>query len=504
MALRDHEPIILENFNGLWQKGDIYRVPQDHFTDCENIRFVGSGSFASRYGLGLSQNVATPLTQIVRVYNYVTQDKNTLLVLNYDGTNGKIYHVVDSTTVFGPLLTIAGMKDFGFAPYAGRAYITPFSSFTTGGITIEKGLQNQFLYVYKGDGTAARKVAGTAPVGTLTVGNGAVGFTDPGFKVFAVIYETDTGYLTAPAAFATFTTGALLSVNFSTIPIGGATVVKRHIVATKTIIGYNGNTTGYTFYYLPNGTINDNVAVALNNISFYDADLLEEASHLLDNYAEIPAGVGLCFYHDRLCIYTTFTDISTIKVSSPGEPEAFSSIDGILVVPPDGNPITNAQEFRDILYVMKKSKTVSYVDNDDYPSTWTTPTVVDQGLGTSVHGIATVADSGAASINHLIVATMKGIMIFNGIYVLPELSWKISKFWLDLDKNNYRLIQLLNDTVNQILYCGLPNYKLLIGDYANGLDPKEIRWAPWKFDIKVSTIGLTESTKLIIGSEGRL
>jgi len=28
----------------------------------------------------------------------------------------------------------------------------------------------------------------------------------------------------------------------------------------------------------------------LNNISFYDADLLDDASHLIDNYSTIPAG----------------------------------------------------------------------------------------------------------------------------------------------------------------------------------------------------------------------
>src|SRR4030095_6655087 len=160
--MRDHEPIVLEEFNGLWKRGDEDSVPDDHFSDCDNISFIESG-FETRPGL------ATLLAKgnVLRIYNYVMQDEgDTLLLLD---TNGDIYHATNYdgtsfTNLFGPILSIPTMTDFGFYPYKGRAYITPFTTFTKAtGEKYQKGIPGEFLYVYKGDGTAARKAAGAPP-----------------------------------------------------------------------------------------------------------------------------------------------------------------------------------------------------------------------------------------------------------------------------------------------------------------------------------------------------
>lgn len=500
----EHLALSIEEFKGLFDQGDNEQVPMDHFSDCNNIDFIAVGGVKTRPGVDRHQNVAVPLGNVVRIYNYITQDKNTLLCLTYDGTTGNIYHVVDGTTVFGPILTIAGMTDFAFVPYAGRAYISPFATFTTGNIPIEKGMSGQTLYVYLGAGAAARVAGVPTPTGTLTITNGAAGNTDAGLHLFGVVFETDTGALSAPAAFDDFTTSAALSVSFSTIPVSAnPAVVKRHIVATKVITGYTGNTTGYTYYFIPNATINDNVTTTLSNISFFDADLLSDASHLLDNFQTIPAGAVLFMYHNRLVIATTFTDISIAYVSAVGEPEAINQIDGLIVVPLDGNPITNGAELRDVMYLMKRNRTLSYVDNDDIPATWPL-SVVDQALGTSVHGIATVIDSGSSTVDFLIIATQRGIVVFNGRYAMPELSWKISNRWLTQDKTLSRYIQILNDAINQNIYITLPDRTMLKGDYSDGLDPQNIRWTPWVFDFQVNSVALVNINDLIIASEGGL
>lgn len=501
VRIRGHEPFTIDKFNGLWRRGNVRSTPLDHFSDSENIIHYDDTEIGVRPGLVRFQDVASPLGNVVRMYDYITQDKHTTLQLTWDGTDGKIYHVVDSTTVFGPILTKAGMTDFAFASFAGRAYISPFSSFLTAGVYIEKGLQNEFVYVYLGAGAAARKASGSTPAGTLTVANGAAGFTDPGFKLFAVVGETDTGFLSAPFAFEDFTTSATLSVSFSTIPtFVGAQWVKRHIVATKTIVGYNGNTTGYNYYFIPNATVNDNVTTTLPNISFFDADLLEGASYLLDNFTEIPAGAVLSFYRERLVVFTTYNDISLGMVSAKGEPEAINQIDGLLIFPPDGNPVTNAQELREVLYVTKRNKTGAFSDNDDIPSSWPF-NMIDFGIGAPVHGIATVMDSGSTNIDKLIMSSYMGIVIFNGNYIEPELSWKIADLWINLDRQNFRRIQLVNNTLNKILYCTLPDRRLLTGDYKNGMDPKNIKWERWKLPVTVNTIALTEFGNLLIGAE---
>ena len=501
MAVRGHEPVEFNNLKGLWQRGDPENVPLDHLADCNNITFKGN-NIVTRPGVGISQDVVAPLENIKKIYNYPTQTANTLIILIDNAGTGEIYHFVNPTTIYGPLLSIIGMTDFSFVPYAGRGYITPFSSFTTGDINIQKGLSGQFLYVYAGDGTAARKAAGALPAGTLTVANGAAGHTDPGVHVFGVVGETNSGFLSSPTALKSFATSTALSVTFTNIPtFSGTQWTKRHIVASiviPTVI--SGNLESYQLFFIPLATINDNVTTTLSNVSFYDADLLEDASHLYDNYTEIPAGCKLSLYHDRLCLSTTFNDISLILVSHPGEPEAISQIDGLIIAPLDGNPITNHGELRDVFYVFKRTRTVAYIDNGDVPSSWPLSSV-DSSLGTCVHGIATVLDSGNSNVDYFIVTTFAGIQVFNGRYFSPELSYKIQQLWEDLDRNEFRKIQIINAPIQKLIILILPTGGLLVGNYANGLDPMKIRWVKWSFLMSVNTIAIWNIDTIIFGSE---
>lgn len=500
--MRDHNPLTIEKFNGDYDRND-ESCPIDHFENSENLRFIGD-DVTTRPGLSISQTVAAPLEDVKRIYNYPTQTANTTLVLTYDGVNGKIYHVINASTVF-LILTIAGMEDFTFVPYAGRAYISPLKNFVTGDLNIQKGMQNQFLYVYKGDGiTAARKVAGLAPAGTISISNGAAGLTDPGFKVFGVVFESDTGWLSQPKAFATFTTSATSSVSFGTVPVGamGQNIVKRHIVVTKTIAAYNGNTTGYQFFFLPGGTIPNNSDIFLNNVSWFDQDLLDDATHLLDNYIEIPAGAKLSIYHDRLCLSTTFNDISIILVSNEGEPEAINEITGLIIVPLDGNPITNHQELRDVLYVFKRTRCIAYIDNGGEPSTWKF-TVIDNALGAMLHSIATVLDSGSSTVDFLIIANYAGIYLFNGRFAGPlELSWKIAGFWDNLNRNDFRKIQMVIEPIRKLILMTTPDGNICVGDYNDGMDHKNIKWhKKWTFRNTVNCLAIVNIDEIIIGAD---
>lgn len=502
--MRGHSPNPITAFNGLWKNGNAVECPADHFTDGENFRFIGSRGCGSRFGIGPFQDVLAPLGKLLRIYNYVTQDKNTLLILKDNAGTGEIYHVVDNITVLGPILSIAGMTDFALVPYAGRAYISPFTSFGTAPNIIEKGISGEFLYVYLGDGTNARKAAGAGPGtgGNITVANNGTPGSDAGDHLFGVCFEYDTGYLSPPGYYELFASNGN-EFDFSGVPLGGTGVIARRIVMTKVITDYNGDVEGYQYFFIPLGRIPDNTSTTLSNVPCFDADLLEDASHLIDNYTEIPAGAVLGLYNERLCLATTFDDISLILVSTAGEPEAISQIDGLIVVQLDGNPITQLAELRDVLYVMKRNRTVSYVDNGDAPSSWP-PIPIDSGLGCPVHGIATVVDQGQQSIDYLIVATYRGIALFNGKYGEFELSWKIQDLWGDLDRSEFRKIQILNDTVGKLIWCAIPDGRLLLGDYNNGLTYKSMRWTVYKFDIEATTIGLVNVNTLIIGSRIRL
>ena len=498
--MRDHNPVVIEEFNGLWVRGDPETVPLDHFSQAINVQYIESG-FRTRDGIEPYQT-ATAIGNVVRIYNYVLPTGDSILTLD---SNGDIYHTISPTVTYGPILSIPAMTDFGFIAVAGRAYITPYNSTINSiGQSAEIGLEDEFLYVYRGDGVAARKAGGAPSVSAtpLVAVPGVAGFSDLGFHIFAIVFETNTGYLTAPGPL-TFATATSVSevqgYTISSIPVSPDTfVTKRHIVASKKVLGYNGDQDGYQLFFVPDGNIDDNTTTS-KVISFYDIDLLEDASHLIDNFSEIPAGVALATYNGRMILTTEFDNISLVRVSAPGEPEAFDQVDGLIIIPLDGNPVTNAQEFRDVLYIYKKTRTYACVDNEDIPSTWI-PEPVDQGIGAPVHGISQVLDSGGVNVEYLVIADFSGIMLFNGAYTRPELSWKIATFWLEIDHFEFRKIQMVNDTINQIIYLTLPDSSILSGDYSNGINPKAIKWAIWNFDIEATTIALINVNRLIIGS----
>jgi hypothetical protein len=446
---------------GLWMDG----VPPDHFAQANNIQYF-NGGFKTRDGIDLYQSLATSLGNILRIHPYRLQTGLTLLVLD---SGGNIHHVVSPTSVFNNILSIGTMTDFNTVSIAGRAYITPFFTDANG---TEKGISGQFLYVYLGAGVVARKAAGPTAAGAVVAANGAAGLTDAGVHVFGVVGETDTGYLSPPTALSNFTTSATFSVSFSSVPLfTGSFWTKRHIVASVKIIDFNGNLDGYQLFFIPNATINDNTTTTLANISFFDADLIDDASHLLDNFTEIPAGVGLTVYHGRLVLTTTFSDISIAYVSSAGEPEAINQVDGLLIVPLDGNPLTNCQVFR------------------------------DETIGAPGHGVATVLDSGGVNVDYLLVAGYNGIMLFNGSYVKPALTQKVRDFWLDINRTLFREIEIINNSISEHIYIVMPDGTVLYGDYENGLGWEDIKWSIWSFNAHVTTLEIINTVQIIIGSK---
>lgn len=521
MTTRGHEPILIDEFNGLWVRGDPESAPMDHFTDCENVKLPVSTGVETRdavdiYPVGLVANQTMP--NAVRIYTYVRQNVQSLLVLD---TLGNIYDT-GSPTPFTPILTIAGMTDFAFVNFAGRAYICPHNGVT--------GLPNEFLYVYLGNGTPARKAAGNGPElnNGFAAAVGPAGHVETGYHIFAVVYETDTGFLTKlgpvepddndpdtveDVYFAFVLVNGTNKVTLTNVPVSPSSyVVARHIVATKAIspIVWDNNLKGYQFYFVPEGKIANNVATTID-VDFYDADLLEDASHLLDLFTEIPAFVNLNLYHNRLVGVGEYGAPnvspqldksgleSVARLSYPGEPEAIDQVSGLIQTPLEGNPLTNCQEFRDILYLFKKTRTYSYADNGDDPSSWPL-VIIDQGIGASVHGVATVLDSGGVNIEYLVLIDYSGVMVFNGAYQRPELSWKVADLWKALDRSAFKVIQVLNDSLSQIIYITLPDKKMLNGYYSNGLEPTKIRWVKWRFDFEVDTIALINTNTLIIGS----
>lgn len=488
--MRGHTPIVIEEFNGLWKRGNADSVPLDHFSDCNNVQYVQSG-FKWRDGI----DTYLPVDDVKRVYTYVKQTGYAIILLDGSG------NFIDSDFPAVPFLTIPSATDFGFVSYAGHAYITPCDGDT--------GLDNEFTYIYLGAGVAARKAAGAKPTnadGALAVANSATaGSVEPGIHVFAVVYETDTGFLTAigPDTLPTLNAVGSKKAALSNIPVSpNAYVTKRHIIATKAISPtfYTGDTRGYQFFFVPDGDIADNTTTTID-VSFFDSELLQDASYLLDMFEEIPAFAGLGIYHNRMVGWAEHDNESVIRISAPGEPEAFNQVDGLVTFPLDGFPVTNVQEFRDVMYAFKQSKTNAWTDNGDVPSSWPM-TVLDQGFGAGLHSIGKILDSEGVNVDCLMIGNFSGLYLFEGTYQPQPITWKIEDLWIAYPKSTFNKIEMKVDSILKRIYIVLADGTMLLADYNNGLDPKNIRFSPWTFDPNITSICFVDVNTLVLASDG--
>lgn len=496
--MRDHTPVTTSDFLGLYDRGTDDVVPHGHQSTCNNMQFF-DGEIQSRYGTGLNY---TGITNVKQIELYKRPGEVTrLLILN---ASGQLY---DSTEIGTPILTVSGMTGFRVENFFGRAYITPVN------ISDGVGVSGSYIYVYDGTGTA-RVAAGSAPTGTLTIAASALsGIVEAGYHLYAVAYETESGFITkpGPAIYAILESDGTRKVDLSGIPTGPVGTAKRHILATKAIIVFDGNQNAHEFFFVPNGTLNDNITDTIT-VDFYDADLIESAEYLFDQYEAIPACAGLAEYKGRLVGWNE----NYIFVSKAGEPESIDALTGlVLIAPGEAGYITDCIEYRDIFYVHKKFRVTAVADNGGDPSTWAT-VALDKGLGSPIRGIIKILDAEGASIDKFLVASTRGLVLFNGLYQEPELSWKIEHIWQRINKNYFHFVHGVNDTSNHRLYIAVPLDEatscshIIYGDYSNGLDATNIRWSLWSssvwnptsilIDLQPISILGKDSTYLRIGS----
>lgn len=472
----DHDPITIREFLGIFDRGDEDSVPPGYFKDSRNVRFI-TGGVKSREGTTLDLTIAS--VKRMAVYKRIGEAQR-LLLLN---AVGELY---DSTNLVTPILSIAAMVDFSVEVMFNRAYITPHNGIT--------GLPGEKVYVYEGSGTA-RAAAGTAPTG-FTLGaadSAASGSCETGTHVFAVCYETVSGFLTAPGGFVAFSPAGAKQVDITAIPVGPASTAARQIVATKEIIDFNGDFTNQEYFIVPGGRVAGNVATTVS-VSFFDADLVSSADYLLDELSEIPAGVGLMNYRGHLCVWGEDANPSVVRVSKSGEPESHDAVEGFVTVNPgdNGGGVLNCAEYRTQLLMLKDERAYVTQDNGQSPAFWEVPSPIDSSTGTSCHGIAQVRDFGDNLLDRLFIASRSGFQLFNGTFSAAEISYPVDAIWERITETHFHTIETVIDPIAALVYCAIPldgatsPSHVLVGDYQEGLD--KFKWDLWTFPVAPTSI----------------
>jgi hypothetical protein len=440
------------------------------------------------------------------MYQFRTANNDGFIALD---ANGIVHHLTTSgvTTLLAdtPILDLSAVTpvidDFFILNFDDRAYISPTNQLEDA---------HQPLYVYLGDGTQARPAGGTHPVaadGNLTATPGGPGNVEMGIHIFNAVYETDTGFLTAPGeVFAQATFDGTTNVILSNIPVSPNPYVKFvWLTATKAIDPtlFTGNVRDYEPFFIPGARIPNGTTTYTAN--FFDSELLTSADNLFDLKDIIPAGTGMLgMYHGRMLSVGAQTPPGTtpdntggpdiVWVSNPGEPEAFNSVSGFVTLPRDGLGITQAFEYRDIMYVGKLNILYAFGDNGGDPVDWPL-SVIEGGLGVTVHGLAMTRQNESLDIEYVLLMNQSGVFNFQGLFMRPmgELTYKIQDYfngstqgtglpaWTQLDEFNLdENYQIMNDVYNQLILISIPDRtQILVGDYKMGMDPKSIRWTKW-------------------------
>jgi hypothetical protein len=470
--VRDHDPLRVTQFGGLFDRGDDEVVPVDHFQDCLNTIYPPRG-VRTRYGTLLDKTLAN----IRRTYIYrIPGQAQRLLILN---DTGDIYDSIDLTTV---ILHVDGMTDFSAVTMFGRAYISPHNGVT--------GLPGEKVYVYSGSGFA-RAAAGASPTGfNLTAANSLTsGSIEEGDHIFAVAYESDTGFITGYGGFITLSATGGKKADIANVPIGNSWVVARHIVATKTIEDFNGDFENQTYYFVPDGRIGNNTATTIT-VDFYDADLVEEASYLAEQLDEIPAGIAIENYNGRLVVGGEDSNQSTIRVSKVGETESINEIEGLANINPGdaGAGIKNLWVHRESLLISKAQRTYYVIDTGDEAAFWK-PLPSDMSVGAEPHSVGTVLDYGQTVKDIVFVGDRDGLHLYGGTFSSTPISQKIEDVWSRINHAYFHTVEIAIDPVGAYGYCAVPldaatsPSHILFFDYNNGLAADAVRWSVWNFPV---------------------
>lgn len=512
--MKDQKPLIFEGeeFEGLYARGvsgtsynPICATPIKGFTQADQVRYTPWG-LQSRPGIAnLDISAFGGISGITQILPYSTNDPTSggtvsgyLLVSQTGGSGTKVYSSNSPTpgtaiyttapTFLGDyavsLITLFGRVIFTFHDYNQGISNMPVQLYVPGD-TASRDNGNGFVNSLAGAGT---NFASSATAGNVTVGN----------HVFAVVGVTASGHisqLTVLNAGVFNIATVSRSVDATNLPVGGADVVSRWILVSRTIPNYTGNVEDYELFFVHEVT--DNVTVNVT-FDFTDESLQDSADYLWDLIPFLFAQLGMTWYANRLITWgeqygsVPAADIgpSVLRVSESGKPESFSVSHGLVSVFQDDGSfgVKNCFEYKGLLVIEKDNKSFVTRDNGGDPNTWEVD-ILDGAIGGIVYGVAKSLDTiGTTRADYAITMAKSGIYLFDGKYNEIPLTWKIERLWQQISESGDWLKFQAIDIPTAKLFLFLvnsvgefTNWYFLICDYSRGLSYQTVRWSKWFF-----------------------
>lgn len=457
--------VILKSWKGFYNRGSVDDIPQDHLSTCVNNYFDGE-DIVPRDGLGLLVTLDTGrLVKAFFVYSSdvkaVTQSSLKYPAIFLD-SNG---FLCDGGTTLNTVI-----KDFsaytpipnGFTAIEafGRVYI----SMLFNGNPISD-------FVYYWDGTNFFKLAGPAPGAGPTLAQANPGIVNAGVHGVAVSFQYADGFLSPPSPITSITSTGINDIEVTAIPTGGANVVARVLLMTLS--------NQLELFFVPGGTIAGNVTTT-GTINVYDTSLISSADYLNDVMTSIPSCTSIKFYSGRMVFIGRYDFPFQLMVSDVDIFDSVSTVGGIVNIPRGSskNTPSTALVINTILYILKPFGTYQTQDNGGEPNTWGV-TIIDSALGSYDSGISLFSSglSGQDVLDSSFIAHPRGLLLFNGSYSDPPLTYKIDDGWKAFYQTNSNMIRIANDIVNKRLFLVTSSLTVLMMDYTEGLNYKSVKWS---------------------------
>ncbi len=490
--MRGQTPIVIDDFRGLFNRGPQENCPKNYFPDCLNLEFeyhraYTRGEFLQTY------NFTAFTGNIIGLYIFPRLDGTFRRLILHRETGTGIVRLIDIDHPSAPPFTVAtyttDVDAVSVLPLYNRLYIAQLTTFN-------EHKTDAVVQVY--DGTnVARNAAGAAPSGaSMTATEPGAGNISAGIHLYAVVFETPSGFITkpGPAAWTNKTSAGSKNINLAGIPTGPAGTLNRYILATKRIPTYAPPQENFVLYFVPNGLVSGNVTTTLT-FDFFDTELVNSADYLLDQLETIPAGplfsigssLGVAGYKISSVLGpgATGDKTSIALVSKAVEVEAFSVDEGFIVVKPSmGGSLTNALDLNGTLYFFKEGLTAAIQpDMNTSPASWGDPGVIDSSIGSTPFGIAQYMGVPYIMNNGAFVMTRFGLQHFNGAY--NNISLAISGTWKDITnfkafKNSIAVVDPDKKRVYTFIAKG-SGYadNFMVMDFKDGFTADLVKWCPW-------------------------
>ena len=482
MPLEELTPSHIVKFGGWYARGPSEVCPLDHFDIADNLRFF-PGGMETRYGT----NISISPNGVRRFFAYAIEGQADRVI--YLDLAGQLF---DSLYPGAAILTIPGMIDFSMIVLNDRAYLSPHNRIT--------GMPGQKVYIYNGAGVPARPAAGLPPSGFIlsATQSALAGNVEAGLHIYAVAYETESGFITRPGplGYAQHTAIGDFQTHLSNVQPGPPGTVARHILATHIIepTQWDEDIESPEMFFVEGGVIPDNITTVID-VNFYDSQLLRSADYLKDEMIEIPAVLGFTKFAGSLVGWAPNVEPSSVYISKAGEPESISLIEGgIEVDPATGGGVKNCVEYRGAaLIIHKGQRAYTTSNNGEEPAYWKVDSL-DSAIGTEVFGVAAILDEEGNTVDRYVIASRKGLIAYEGNYQ-NVISMKIEDVWTSINKRHFNKIQVVLDPINEYIVVVAPigsddNNTILYCDYSEGLDPQNVRWSKWTFPYLPNCVGL--------------